>query len=107
MPERSMRSRCAKPCAQALNPGVIHQLTETAAAGDNIPLFAEPTFLVPMRAGFGGEDLRGTHAPVQAQRVHDDLRMVALHATDKLRGEDQRSEEHTSELQSRPHLVCR
>src|SRR5690554_7300377 len=40
---------------------------------------------------------------VKRKRGIEDKRVVFLHLTD----EALRSEEHTSELQSRPHLVCR
>src|SRR3989442_11073504 len=43
------------------------------------------------------------------QRLHepDHARGRLLRPADHVGGDDHRSEEHTSELQSRPHLVCR
>src|SRR5690554_7182214 len=56
--------------------------------------------------GDHGEDHRVAVArpadPFQVARRHEQL-----HAVEQLEGGQARSEEHTSELQSRPHLVCR
>src|SRR5436305_6716172 len=55
---------------------------------------AVPAALRQRRAGRSIERVRGTHADSEAA-----MRIL------KIGGK--RSEEHTSELQSRPHLVCR
>src|SRR5690554_7170192 len=55
----------------------------------------------------------GTITPVQEHFVSNVIRQKLIVETDKLpivakrRVDAVRSEEHTSELQSRPHLVCR
>src|SRR5690554_5418009 len=48
---------------------------------------------------------RGCH--LRAQGSHPDLNLVQPEESKRIIRVDQRSEEHTSELQSRPHLVCR
>src|SRR3989442_10066450 len=46
----------------------------------------------------------------RGRRVHEQLPVIQLfapHIIARRRVKEDRSEEHTSELQSRPHLVCR
>src|SRR3989442_9825408 len=47
-------------------------------------------------------DLNGLDAAAQVSRQYPGVRVLVLSMHP-----DERSEEHTSELQSRPHLVCR
>src|SRR3989442_12015298 len=58
-----------------------------------------------------GDRLGGDGVPAQHHRLQDDLRHPLPRAdADRLAADgvvQERSEEHTSELQSRPHLVCR
>src|SRR5690348_18110153 len=49
----------------------------------------------------------GRHRRPQADRDHVPGRLAALLRPGRRRGADHRSEEHTSELQSPVHLVCR
>src|SRR5690554_7440419 len=44
------------------------------------------------------------HSPLEAEEIADFKKHQSLYF---LKGSFKRSEEHTSELQSRPHLVCR
>src|SRR3712207_7967665 len=56
-----------------------------------------------------GLDARGAEAPVEIlrQRVGRGVVGAQVHEADPERGHALRSEEHTSELQSRQYLVCR
>src|SRR3989442_11565431 len=58
----------------------------------------------PVRRRLRAEDRvdRGAGLPVQGLLAQDLLRLCR-----QVRSRSWRSEEHTSELQSRPHLVCR
>src|SRR3712207_8920553 len=71
-----------------------------------LPIFEQvPSRLRPLL------ELRGDHPELQRQRDEPLLRPVVQVALEPpplgQRGVDQRSEEHTSELQSRQYLVCR
>src|SRR5690554_7315703 len=80
-------------------------LTSPATSGWQIPLFATALFLFVGAASaqpasteeeYSRPLLDVPYVPTSEETVH---RMLEL--------ADVRSEEHTSELQSRPHLVCR
>src|SRR2546422_1270887 len=53
-----------------------------------------------------GAELHRVHDPLRGDRGREGVRAADLHGQDPRRRGD-RSEEHTSELQSRLHLVCR
>src|SRR5690606_41265265 len=48
-----------------------------------------------------------THNPLYLQLYSSMLEVFAVHMHDDEIGDEERSEEHTSELQSRENLVCR
>src|SRR5258708_11896679 len=65
------------------------------------PLFPYTTLFRSMDGG-GERDRRGVASAAPERRDPSRLRVDALEA-----GDDGRSEEHTSELQSPDHIVCR
>src|SRR5579872_6843123 len=64
------------------------------------------TELLGLKGAAGGERKRGERRNEDAGRITHE-RLAASRAGDRIGDVNRRSEEHTSELQSRPQLVCR
>src|SRR5256712_4839195 len=82
---------------------------ELAAAGFRMAIFANQALraaIVAMREVLGEMRRSGTAAGVE-ERIASLEEVYALVGVPELRANEQRSEEHTSELQSRSDLVCR
>src|SRR3989442_6414092 len=89
-----------RPCWHFLQAG--HSLTSSMQH----PPSPDPTPLSALHAGpriVGPEHLREIVHPIEVRRLVGRLAREQAHI-DRV---NDRSEEHTSELQSRPHLVCR
>src|SRR5690554_124819 len=89
------------------------QLTTTTEV-DNFPGYPEgidgPTMMVQLQQQaerFGTQVRIGMVTEVKFSDKVGGIHEVIVDNTTKLEAETVRSEEHTSELQSRPHLVCR
>src|SRR3712207_8354576 len=68
------------------------------------PLFPSTTLF---RSAFHARRVRRHHWQARGHRFQHDVRQTFLATGDREQVEPRRSEEHTSELQSRQYLVCR
>src|SRR5690606_39403299 len=76
----------------------------TLSLHDALPIFRAP---LAMTAATGVGDHLATAMAARAGLLHREEALLHAHLTDTATGGTGRSEEHTSELQSRENLVCR
>src|SRR5690606_40965120 len=81
----------ALPIYRGSIPGIVHGASASGAS-----LFLEP---------LGTVDINNELVELE-EREAEEVRRILLELTDAFRARPDRSEEHTSELQSRENLVC-